>query len=751
MNNDDKLSRRRALLGLGALGGAVAVASCKSEWAPPEQDPFGLARNKPYVPGAEAWSTGEEAFATSSCAQCPAGCGIRVRVVEGRAVRIDGNEDNPLNRGGIGPRGIAGLQVLYDPDRITGPMIRRSGKLVPASWEEATSLVAKRLKALRAQGKAHRLLIMSGRERGMMNDLFHRFAGAFGSPNVVDGRGNRSSVLAQAMEEAFGSFEIPNYDWAGANYVLALEAGLLEDSCQAVYFARVAAERKRGSGAKRTKIVSAGAAFDLSAFNADTWLRLIPGSGGALALGLCRELLATENYDQVAIGSQTTGLEAFRAAVESFTPERVAALTGTPSDTVSKVARQLWQNRPSFAFIDERSVAFSNGRETALAAFALNTLLGAVEAGEGGMRLAASAPIAAWPPIAVDPLAEAGGNVPRMDGAGTAVFPRARSVQESLVDAMEQQAPEVAMLYYSNPTYARHQPARWRAAMAKIPFVVSFSPFLDESTAELAHVVLPDHTYLERYEDATPAPSLGRAVMGICKPVVVPLYDTRSSGDVLIELAQAIGGSVAKSMPWRNFKEAMDVRLVGLQHAGRGSIRTSNEREFLAELYSSGVWQDLAGPEPRPVHFALPTTWSEAEWAGDSKQWPLKLVLYRPLGHSVGGGANQPWLQQLRARPGAKPWEHVAHVHPSSAAHVVEGQSIRIASQWGELSMPIRFDKRMSPGFVAIALGRGHTEYGRFAKGIGVNALELVAPGAGKITGASVLCGTRVRLGADHA
>src|SRR5690606_11182568 len=133
MSDDNRLSRRAALLGLGALGGSAAVASCKTEWAPPAKDPFGRARAKPYVPGAEAWSTGEERFATTSCGQCPAGCGIRVRVVEGRAVRIEGSELNPLNGGGIGPRGLSGLQVLYDPDRITGPMIRSKGKLVPAT------------------------------------------------------------------------------------------------------------------------------------------------------------------------------------------------------------------------------------------------------------------------------------------------------------------------------------------------------------------------------------------------------------------------------------------------------------------------------------------------------------------------------------------------------------------------------------------------------------------------------------------
>ena len=85
-------------------------------------------------------------------------------------------------------------------------------------------------------------------------------------------------------------------------------------------------------------------------------------------------------------------------------------------------------------------------------------------------------------------------------------------------------------------------------------------------------------------------------------------------------------------------------------------------------------------------------------------------------------------------------------MHPSSAPDLREGQTIRVASEWGQVALPVRFERRMSPGFVSIALGRGHTAYGRFAKGIGVNGLDLVAPGAAPITGASVLCGTRVRV-----
>lgn len=740
------IGRRRFLARLGAATGLVAASGCSTRWAPPEKDPFGRARNKPYVPGAEAWSTGEERWTTSTCGQCSAGCGIRVRVVEGRAVRVEGDPQSPINRGGIGPRGIASLQALYDPDRLPGPRIRRDGVLRPASWDEALAEVVSSLKGLRDGGRAHQLLIMSGRERGMMNDLLHRFASSFGTPNVVDGRPGHSAVIAQAAERAFGSFEVPAYDWAGASTVVSLEAGLFEDSCQVAYLARLASEHRSGRAGSRPRLIHLGATFDLNAHNADRWIRIRPGTAGAFALGICRELLRSDLYDRAAIEHQTTGIETFVGTIESFTPARVAELTGAAPEDVERVALELWKSRPSFSFVDERSVAYSNGFDTAMASFALNTLLGAVESPSGGLRLAPAVPLRPWPDARIDAVAKTGLEKERVDGAGSEAYPQARSVHETLVEAMDGGKVAAALLYYSNPAYSRLQPKRWREALAKVPLLVSFSPYLDETVAELAHVVLPDHTALERYDDAPPAPGIARAALGIRKPVVRPLHDTRSTGDVVIDLARQLGGDVAQSFPWPSFRAAMNERLLGILDLGRGSIRAKSERGFLDELYEKASWADGAEPSPRAIRFELQASWKDPEWAGEPDAYPLELVVFRPLGHADGSGANLPWMHVLRSHPGAKAWEHAALAHPSSAPGIADGDHVTVESPFGKVTLRLRLDERMSTNTVAIALGRGHTAFGRFAKGEGINALELVAPGAAKGTGASVLCGTRVRV-----
>jgi anaerobic selenocysteine-containing dehydrogenase len=738
--NDHSFTRRTALAGLGA----AIVPGCKRTWSPPEADPTSRSQIKPYVPGAEDYATYEERWFASSCAQCSAACGIRVRVVEGRAVRIEGNPDNPLNRGGIGVRGLSGLQTLYDPDRIPGPLSRVGGKLVAVSWDEAIATLATALARLRTRAP-EQLLVMSGHERGFTHELLARLCRAFGTPNFVDGAPGHTATLARAMELSVGVRAEPAYGWNRANAILSLEAGLLEDSCRSIYFARVAAAMRSARG-RRARMIHAGPALDLAAYNADHWLRIVPGTSGALALGAIHVLVRDGTYDRELV-ERAHGFPELRALVAEFSPERVAAITGSSAGAVVELAHELWERRPVLVVVDERSLAFSNGLETARAALALSAILGAVENGNGGLRIAPEPPLDPWPAVALDDVAQHALATRRLDGAGSELYPGARAVLDTLPEAIRAAPPAIALLYHANPVHARAQPQRWREALAAIPLVVSFSPFLDETVAEVADLVLPDHTYLERFEDASPAPHLPRAVAGIRRPVVTPLHDTRATADVVIELAHRLGDPVAPAFPWRTARDAFEERWHGLHAAARGTIIEASPRAFLDRMYEAGFWADIDDAPPRTLELAFPATWSPPRWEGDPARFPLALLAYRPLGAAEGGGANQPWLRSLRSRPGLEDWMFAASVSPHDAPPGVRtGDQIRVTSPWGSLVLAAHVDHRMARGCIAIPTGGGHTAFGRWARGFGVNVMELLSPTPAPHTGASLLCATRVRV-----
>jgi anaerobic selenocysteine-containing dehydrogenase len=736
---------------------------------------------------------------------------VRVRVVEGRAIKIEGNPDCAVNRGGIGPRGLSGPQVLYDPDRIREPLRRVGARgaptFEPISWDDALALLATRLRGLREKGEAHRSAIVCGRERGMMLELWQRFAAAYGTPNLVDGMCTESGPIADAMHWMQGVREIPAHDWNQTRYVVSIGSGILESSCQLVYFARAQASMRRGKSTARARIVHAGVAMSRTAMNADEWIAIRPGSHAAFALGLAHVLVREGRYDQAFVRDHTFGFEpwkdeqgiehaGFKSVLAEYTPEKVASLCGIPADAIVRIALDLEANRPCFAVAGPEAVLASNGMRTAMAVHALNALLGSIDR-PGGLLVQRAAPLADWPELELDDAAQTSLARERIDGAASARFPLASSVLDALPESMLSARPyalDTLLLYYANPLYSRPDPERWREALANVPFVVSFSPFLDETVSEVADLVLPDHSYLERWEDAAFAPSIGVAAFGVRQPVVEPLYATRATGDVLIALAKAIGEPLEEAFAFDDFKDALKKRMVGIFNARRGSIVEEKGSEFLKRLYATGSWNDDAYPfeswaetlrtPSGKLEFFSQAMWKklsetaaaagrspaemvsarglpadldracmpghdEIAWMGEAAARPLQLIPHKPNGYAVGSGANQPWLQELAPWTGRRTYTTEAEVHPDTArAHgIVDGDRIEVASSAGRIDVVARVTSGVLPGIVRIAQGGGHTAFGRFARGWGANVMRIVvsAP-ARSLSGVPPLCGTRVSI-----
>src|SRR5881296_1207850 len=136
----NSVDRRRFLKVLGVTGaGAAAVSACGIGPEPTE-------RLIPYLIQPEDQIPGTATYYATTCRECAAGCGVRVRVREGRAVKLEGNPDSPINRGRLCARGQAGLQGLYNPDRIASPQLRgASGRLEETTWDKAIQLLAQKV------------------------------------------------------------------------------------------------------------------------------------------------------------------------------------------------------------------------------------------------------------------------------------------------------------------------------------------------------------------------------------------------------------------------------------------------------------------------------------------------------------------------------------------------------------------------------------------------------------------------------
>ena len=171
---------------------------------------------------------GEVSYAGTTCTLCPGGCGIQVRKVDQRAVKIEGTDGHPINDGGICILGLSGLQLLYGPTRVKGPMKRAgsrgSGRWVSISWDEALEEIAGRLTELRNQGRPESVAVFSGNHRGTLPALLSRFLTAYGSPNFVTDTSLRDSYEF-ALHRMQGVQASAGFDLEQTDFFLSLGSG----------------------------------------------------------------------------------------------------------------------------------------------------------------------------------------------------------------------------------------------------------------------------------------------------------------------------------------------------------------------------------------------------------------------------------------------------------------------------------------------------------------------------------------------
>ena len=709
------------------------------------------------------------------CRLCAGGCGLSARVVDGRVVKLDGNPFHPNNQGKLCPKGQAGLQVLYDPDRIKGPMRRVEGGWKQISWEEALGEIANVLQGLRDSGHPERMVFLHDGKRGPTSDLIARFCRVLGTPNDV--RYPRHSAdgtpLAHLLTQGWN--EHAAYDWENTNYLLCFGGAFLEAWQPLVRQLRAYSRMRRGRPGQRAKIVQVESRASITATKADEWIPVAPGTEGALALGIAHVIIRDEVYDAEFVAEHTFGFENFRTLVlQDYAPDHVGEVTGVSEETIERIAREFAAARPAVAAGDVSGC--SNSLYSQWAIHAINALVGSIDA-PGGVMRQVKPPLALWPESALDEIAAQGLAQPRADGAGTAQFPLAESVPHMLTKAPY--PIEVLFLYHTNPVYDDPPGLDWEATLEGVPLVVSFSPYLDESS-EHADLLLPDCTYLEKWFLEPLEPSLGHPAVGLGRPVVDPLYDTRNTADVLIELAQVMGSSLAAAMPWGGFVEALEEQVVGLYQAGIGmpsGETTETFEEFWTEMQARGVWYDqpyefgqwervFATPSGK-FEFAsrileerletletsfenddLLPRYQDPAFEGDESTYPFHLRTFKMITYTERWGANLPWLQEIYGLHVQEKWDNWVEVNPETAHEldIHDGDLVRVESAHGSIELRARLWPGTPPEVVSIPLGQGHTAGGQWAKNRGANPNELVAPLTDPLSGELATQSTRVRV-----
>jgi anaerobic selenocysteine-containing dehydrogenase len=709
---------RRCFLSLG-VGAAAGTALSPLPWKSMDDSSI-WSQNWPWTP---VPPDGEVTYTDSTCTLCPGGCGISVRKIDNRVVKIEGQKNHPVNDGGICALGLAGPQLLYGPTRVKSPMKKINGTFRKISWKQALSEITEKLTALRSEGKSHTVAGIAGSSRGTVSALLQRFLTAYGSPNFYYHSSNEDS-FSQTHIHSQDKKTIPGFDLENADYILSFGAGIIDGWGSPVRMIQANSTWKT----KKIKLIQVEPRMSNTAAKSDTWLPSKPGTEAVLALGIAYVMLRESLYDQTAIDYHADGFKTWSTAIlENYHPDKVAEITGIDSQTIITIGREFGRAAKPIAICGRGEGRTPVSVAEMAAIHSLNILVGNINK-TGGVFALPEPNYVSWPEISVDMTADNGFQTKQFaDGGLLHRLPKAiLSENEDTINLL--------FVANANPCYTLTDTKEVIKAFKKIPFKVSFSSYMDE-TAKLADLILPNHSYLERYEDIPVTSGMLTPMIGLAKPIVKPLFNTKHTGDVIISLARAMKGSIANSFPWENYTQCLKNGLG--QHwnslMDKGHVELKHVHEF---------------EEITRFAFQIPKNMPQIQLEGDENKMKLTLIPSDSLRLATGYIGSPPFVMKTVPDSVLKNNDTLVQVNPKTAEKfgLKQGGYARIKTPKGEKKVKIYLSQGIGENIISFPRGLGHTAYDNYLAGKGVNFNELIGPVEDPVSGLDVAWGIRASL-----
>jgi anaerobic selenocysteine-containing dehydrogenase len=723
---------RRDFIKLTAItGGAATLAGCGN----PEHELIRFVPDEDLTPGIADIKNGV-------CPSCSAGCGTTVRVMQGDvdtvrngeagvvtrslAKKLEGNPTHPVNQGALCPRGQAAIQIAYHPDRITQPLKRRGarggGDFQPIGWDQAVAELVGRLDELAAAKKQASLACVTRPGSSARHDVLALFLDRFGGQAMLTHELFSDDVLRRANEISFGPRQLPTFDLAAARYAISFGADFLGTWNSPVAQAAAFGRMRQGRAGIRGAFVQVEPRMSLTGASADEWVAIRPGTEGALALGLAHVIMRDKLRPADAVGRAGALIDGWSKGLAEYTPQAVEARTGVKAARVERLAREIAEQRPSVAIIGGAPLAQTNGLFQALAVNALNALIGSVNAPGGLSFTPRVEPIPGVRPDTREPASRS------LRTLAADVLGREGSVQLLLLDRV-------------NPVYSAPPGWQVREAILKIPFVVSFASFVDD-TSVLADLILPDHAFLESWTDARPESGASGAIVTVAGPAMKPLYQSRATPDVLLDVAKKLKQPLKPELPWASFDQVLQASM------GEDDWATAMKQGWV-EIGSKGHRAESPrGPSAAGSGQKEREIVRDAVFDGDVAQYPFYFLPYASQAFLDGSVSHLPWLQEMPDPISTAMWSSWVEINPQTAGRlgIGDGDVVEIASTHGTVRAPAVLSPGIAPDALAMPVGQGHETFTRYASGRGSNPVRVLAPAVEPETGALAWAATRVRV-----
>ena len=629
----------------------------------------------------------------TTCTYCGVGCGIYLGVRDGQVVSVRGRREGTVNNGFLCVKGRYGFDFIHHPDRLKCPLIKKGGKFVPATWDEALDLVSQKLGSYKPDELA---VVSSAKCTNEENYIAQKFARAVLGTNNVDHCARLCHAPSVAgLAQSFGSGAMTNSfdEFRNAGCIFAIGTNTTEAH------PIIALELKRAVDNGAKLIVANPREIDLVRWSY-LWLQHQPGSDVALLMGMMRVIVDEGLIDQPFIDGRCENFDAFKASLKSFSLDFVERTTGVPKEKIAEAARIYAAEKPSAILYAMGITQHSHGTDNVIAIANLAMLTGnigkpatGVNPLRGQNNVQGACDMGALPNVYPGYQAVAD---TKIKGKFEAAWGSSLSTSPGLpiteiVDAAYWGKIKAIYLIGENPLLSEPDITHAEEALGKLEFLVVQDIFLSE-TAKLADVVLPGVSFAEKDGTFT---NTERRVQRVRK-AVEPVGDSQPDWQITCQVGRKMS---SKGFDFKNSSQIMDEI---------ASLTPSYGGISYKRLEDSG----LQWPCPTPDHPGTPILHTQQFTRGKGqfipleykppaelpdKHYPLVLTTGRSLYHFHTGTMTRKveGLNILKK-------EGEVEINPADAAKlgIADGDKVKVASRRGEVVAKAKVTEASPPGVV---------------------------------------------------
>ncbi len=639
----------------------------------------------------------------TDCTLCYHSCGTVVTVEEGRAVKVEGLKSHPLNKGELCPKGEAALSHIYSPERLKHPLKRINGRFEQISWNQALDEIADKLSQLKTTYGPQVLGVFSGSigvENLEMAGLTQRFKAAFGSPNFFSVESVCYRMRIRTRQITFGKY--PTEELDSKLYILW---GHNPDASD--FPLKLAMERNMAQG---SKLVVVDPRRIPLADKAEMYLRIRPGTDGAMALAMIHVIINENLYDKEFVGAYTLGFDKLVDHIQKYTPEWAEKITWVTAEQIRALAR-LFANTKGAGIYQGTCTQdqTANGTQSSRAFSVLQTITGNINVPGG------------W---VISPRLAFGNVGLKVEGEplGADQFPLffevwGRKSPYGVVTVVPESIPDKLKAFYvvgGNPLMSMPDSNAFTEAFKKLELLVVHDMVMTE-TAQIAHYVLPACSHLEKWGVAyTYNVCHCLPYLMLRKKCIEPLHESRSEWWVYTELAKRLG--LEALFPWKSEEDLVRFELEPsglpfeylLNEKPEGGFYQNKVYEMTNNLFPTPsrkieIYSDAlehVGFDPLPTYQEPLRSPMSAELAF-LEEYPLILSTgHRSYYYTHSQHRNVKALRDQAPEP-----EMEIGVETAKKYDLKTGDMSIIKSNRGQVKMKARVDDRIAEGVVFVPHG----------------------------------------------